>query len=225
MSEAGRKVRELRQRRGWTLRKLGDEIGKTAAYLSMIENGERAARIPVLARIAEVLGVELSFFTGEVDGVEKKSILKEMQELVDRHSVGGEARSGAHRVPVLSDISAGPPFSRTDQFPVGFAEEYIEIPDEVRDPHAFGLRIKGDSMEPRLFEGDVVIVCPSWKVRADRPVVAKVRDDEIACKVYSRIDGMVVLTSLNPKYPPQIYKESDVIWIYPVARAISNTYG
>jgi phage repressor protein C with HTH and peptisase S24 domain len=79
-------------------------------------------------------------------------------------------------------------------------------------------------MEPRLFEGDIVIVCPSWKARENKPVVAKVHGDEVTCKLFSRSNGMIVLTSINPKYPPQLYKESDIVWIYPVARAISNLY-
>ncbi len=224
MKGVGKKIRELRVQRGWTLRKLGDAIGKTPAYLSIIENGRRPVRRELLEEIAGALGVGASYFTGEKEPERKSEILHDLRELIDRHSEAGIPPGAGRKVPILTDISAGKPVSRDDPFPVGVADEYIDIPADVTDPHAFGLRIKGDSMEPRLFEGDIVIVCPSWKARENRPVVAKVRGDEVTCKLFSRSNGMIVLTSINPKYPPQLYKESEIVWIYPVARAISNLY-
>jgi repressor LexA len=224
MEKLGQKIRELRLHRGWTLRRLGEAIGKTPAYLSIIENNRRPVRMPLLEQIARALGVDASYFTGEKETAGKAPILKELRELINRHSGEGRKQPSGHKVPILSDIAAGVPFPRDDSFPVGVADEYIEVPADVTDPHAFGLRIKGDSMEPRLFEGDIVIVCPSWKVRENKPVVAKVRDDEVTCKLFSRSNGMVLLTSINPKYPPQLYKESEIVWVYPVARAISNLY-
>jgi repressor LexA len=225
MKDVGKMIRELRLRRGWTLRRLGEAIGKTPAYLSIIENNRRRIRRPLLEDIARALGVDISYFLGpQEEPGGKSNILKDLRELIDRHSDAGGPAPAGRRVPILSDIAAGEPLSRDDPFPVGVADEYIEVPADVTDPHAFGLRIKGDSMEPRLFEGDVVVVCPSWKVRKNRPVVAKVRGDEVTCKLFSRTDTMVVLTSINPKYPPQIYRESEIVWIYPVARAISNLY-
>lgn len=224
MKDMGNRIRELRVHKGWTLRRLGEAIGKTPAYLSIIENGRRPVRMPLLTDIARALGVNISHFTGEKEASGKPPILKELQELIDKHTSQDDKRSSGKRIPVLSDIAAGEPFPREDPFPVGIADEYIEVPADVTDPHAFGLKIKGDSMEPRLLEGDIVVVCPSWKVHENRPVVAKVRSDEVTCKLFARSNGMVVLTSLNPKYPPQLYKESEIVWVYPVVRAISNLY-
>jgi repressor LexA len=224
MKDVGKKIRELRVQRGWTLKKLGDAIGKTSAYLSIIENGHRPVRRELLEEIANALGVTVSHFTGEKEPDRKSEILNDLRELIDRHTEAGGPPGTGRRVPILTDIAAGEPVSRDDPFPVGVADEYVDVPADVTDPHAFGLRIKGDSMEPRLFEGDVVIICPSWKVRENKPVVAKVRGDEVTCKLFTRSNGMIVLTSINPKYPPQLYKESEIVWIYPVARAISNLY-
>jgi repressor LexA len=226
MNKLGQKVHELRIRKGLTLRQLGDLIGKTAAYLSIIENGHRIPPRRTLKQIAEALDVTLEYFAGDRPEPDRLQILMDLQELVERHSgaVKEEERT-ARRVPILSDIAAGDPVSRSDPFPPGVAHEYIEVPADIKDPHAFGLRIKGDSMEPRLYEGDIVIVCPSWRVRESKPVVAKVRDDEITCKLFSHHDEMIVLTPLNPKYPPQLYTKKQMVWVYPVARVISNIYG
>lgn len=229
MEDVGKKIRELRLRRGWTLRKLGEAVGKTPAYLSIIENKRRKIRLPLLADIARALGVDISYFLGK-ETPKKSDILMDLQELIERHrETGRRSADTARKVPILSDISAGPPFSRDDPFPVGIAHEYIEVPADITDPQAFALRIKGDSMAPRLLGGDIVIVCPSWEVRENHAVVVKVRDkvrdDEVTCKLFSRKDDMVVLTSINPNHPPQLYKESEIVWVYPVARVIANLYG
>ncbi len=225
MQDVGSKIRELRLRRGWTLRKLGEAVGKTPAYLSIIENKHRPVRRPLLEDIARALGVDVSYFLGLEKGARRPAILEELQELVERHRQE-QARHGpaGRRVPILSEIAAGEPFPRDDQFPVGVADEYIEVPADITDPTAFGLRVKGDSMAPRLLEGDIVVICPSWEVRENRAVVVKVRDDEVACKLFSRKGNLIVLTSINPAYPPQVYREDEVVWVYPVARAISNLY-
>ena len=225
-TDYGKKIKELRLRRGWTLKQLGDAIGKTAAYISIIENKRPNVRRPLLEDIARALEVDLSYFIGKEKSIpEKPRILRELQALIERHggvTTGG--KKGPRQLPVLSDIAAGKPFPRDDRHPVGVADVYIEAPSDINDPHAFCLRITGDSMEPRLQNGDIVIVCPSWKVLENKPVVVKVRGDEVACKVFSRTDKMVVLTSLNQKYPPQIYSQKEIVWIYPIARAISNLY-
>ncbi len=226
MEELGRKIKELRLRRGMTLRQVADAIGKTPAYISIIENKRKKLRRPLLEDIAGVLGTDIGYFLGPEKTLDEKGpILKELKELLERHTLGGAVQTrGGRRVPILSDIAAGVPISRDDPFPVGVADEFVEVPSDITDPHAFALRITGDSMEPRLFDRDVVVICPSWKVKENRPVVVKVRDDEVTCKMFSRTEGLIVLTSTNSKYPPQIYNESDVVWIYPVARAISNLY-
>jgi len=226
MEELGRKIKELRLRRGMTLKQVADAIGKTPAYISIIENKKKKLRRKLLEDIAAALDTDIAYFLGPEKTLDEKGpILKELKELIERHTVDGASQTrGGRRVPILSDIAAGVPISRDDPFPVGVADEFVEVPSDITDPHAFGLRIKGDSMEPRLFDRDVVVVCPSWKVKENRPVVAKVNDDEVTCKIFSRTEELIVLTSINTRYPPQIYNESEIVWIYPVARAISNLY-
>jgi len=226
MYNVGKIIKKLRHRKGLTLQQLGDAIGKTAAYLSIIENKRSKLKPPLLKQIADALGAEMSYFVdSEDDDVLKKPILQDLQDLVDRHMSLPERRPLGHRIPVLTETAAGQPLSREDPFPVGVADEYVEVPPEITDPHAFGLRIKGDSMEPRLCEGDVVVICPTWPVHEGKPVVAKVNEDEVTCKLFSKTEDSIVLTPINKNYEPQVYPESKVVWVYPVVRAILKLYG
>jgi SOS-response transcriptional repressor LexA len=237
MRHIGQMIKELRLRRGWTLRRLAQEVNKTPAYLSIIENKKAHVNMPLLGDIARALGVGLSYFlSDEVTGGKELSlrgagsdegagILEELRVLVDKHT-GSIRPSGTamKKIPVISYTAAGNPVSYESSYPVGFADEYVEVSSSIGDPHAFALRIKGDSMEPRFYDGDVVVVCPSWQVKENRPVVIKVNDDEVTCKVFSRAGDSILLTSLNPKYPPHAYRQEDIVWVYPVVQVISNIY-
>ena len=79
-------------------------------------------------------------------------------------------------------------------------------------------------MEERFHDGDIVIVCPNWEAKKNRPVVAKVREGEITCKLYNTQGNTVILTAANPAYPPQIYSDKEIKWVYPVAKLISSVY-
>jgi transcriptional regulator with XRE-family HTH domain len=56
----GRKLRGLRERRGWNQGYLAENAGIGRAHLSQIENGAVAARIDTLAQLAAVLGISLA---------------------------------------------------------------------------------------------------------------------------------------------------------------------
>ncbi len=57
-----KEVKTLRKAKRLTLRQLGERCGRTAGYLSQIENGIVAPSIDSISRIAEALGVETSWF-------------------------------------------------------------------------------------------------------------------------------------------------------------------
>jgi transcriptional regulator with XRE-family HTH domain/predicted transcriptional regulator len=56
----GRRVRHFRNRAGLTLDRLGEQVGKPAPFLSLLENGRKEPRLNLVMEIARVLGVELS---------------------------------------------------------------------------------------------------------------------------------------------------------------------
>lgn len=55
----GATIRTLREAYGWKLGQLAQAVGISHSYLSNIEYGRKAASMPVLRRIAEVLTVPL----------------------------------------------------------------------------------------------------------------------------------------------------------------------
>lgn len=63
MSEnVGQDIRALRKARGLTLVALAEQVGRSVGWLSQIERGQTMPAIPDLGRLAETLGVTISFF-------------------------------------------------------------------------------------------------------------------------------------------------------------------
>ncbi|MFH1067153.1 MAG: helix-turn-helix transcriptional regulator [bacterium] len=74
----GQYIRELRASKDLSLRELGSKIGKTAAFLSDIELGNRFPAEDVLPLLAEALGVTAE----DLQQYDQRPPVREMQELV-----------------------------------------------------------------------------------------------------------------------------------------------
>lgn len=75
----GDEIRQLRRANNLTLTELGDTIGKSAAFLSLIENNKTKPSIAALQEISEALGVHVGWFfqsDPEVDGEERKVVVR-----------------------------------------------------------------------------------------------------------------------------------------------------
>jgi len=71
---------------------------------------------------------------------------------------------------------------------------------------AFMVKAKGDSMEPRIHDGDYVIARKMQNADSGSVVVC-VNDGEAIIKKVQKEGGRVILVSLNPEFPPFIASE------------------
>lgn len=124
-------------------------------------------------------------------------------------------------VPLLSWAQAG-------ALDAGHTDEAYDysgtIAVDVKDRKAFGVTIRGDSMEPKIPEGADVIVCPSWQPRNGDTVIARTADGDVMCKLYQTKEGgtKIVLSSHNPAFPPIELNREEIAWIYPVGQVVQN---
>ncbi len=110
-------------------------------------------------------------------------------------------------IPVLGRVAAG--------IPINAITEIIdteEISEEMaKTGEYFGLKIKGDSMEPRIYDGDVVIVRQQNSAESGDIVIAMVNGDDATCKRLIKYASSIALVSLNSKYEPMMFTDKEVI--------------
>ena len=72
----------------------------------------------------------------------------------------------------------------------------------------FALRIRGDSMEPRIHEGDVVIVRRQPDVDSGDLAIVLVNGDSATIKRVRKLSDGIMLIPFNPSYEPIYYDVS-----------------
>lgn len=114
-------------------------------------------------------------------------------------------------IPVISWVQAGCYSEVTDIHGVGISGEGEPV-QSVRNvgPHAFALRVEGDSMAPRFLPGDIIVVDPD--VTCDNGCFCVVNvNGEATFKVFHDRPGVIVLEPLNKKHPDiVIHKDREV---------------
>ena len=110
------------------------------------------------------------------------------------------------KVPVLGTVRAGLPMEAVENI-----LDYEEISEDMaRQGDYFALQIKGDSMELRIKEGDVVIVRKQPDVESGEVAIVLVNGDEATIKKVQKFNGGINLVPSNPAYEVKTYSKDDI---------------
>ena len=109
-------------------------------------------------------------------------------------------------VPIVGNVAAGQPILAVQNI-----ENYFPIPSEfMPNTQTFMLRVKGDSMVPKIENGDLVIVDKSVSWEDNDIVIVRVNGHEGTCKRVKRYAEGISLISINPAYEPMYYSREQV---------------
>lgn len=129
-------------------------------------------------------------------GIEKSDLVEERTKT---------QRAGIS-INVLGRVAAG--------IPINAITEIIdteEISEELaKTGDFFALKIKGDSMEPRIVDGDVVIVKQQEDAENGDTVIALVNGDDAVCKRLRKYRDGLELISNNPAYAPMFFDKETI---------------
>lgn len=106
----------------------------------------------------------------------------------------------ARPLPVLSWVQAGAWTEMQEPIAAGYSSEGDPVvTDKNVGPQAFALKVQGRSMEPRFFEGDVIIIDPGLECCTGDLCVARI-NDQTTFKRYHETPDEIRLEPLNDKY-------------------------
>jgi transcriptional regulator with XRE-family HTH domain len=81
--KVGRRIRELRQKKGWSQEKLAEEAGLHRTYIGQVERGEKSIGVNHLRRVAAALGVQPSEILGVESMADLNGLIGEYRALLD----------------------------------------------------------------------------------------------------------------------------------------------
>ena len=189
-------LKKARKAKGMTQVEVADYIGLAQSSYSAWESGKTKIDDISIKRLAELFDVSADYLLGRVDAPGAKRI----------------------RVPVLGRVAAG--------IPIEAIEDIIDYEDldaeEFDDGEYFGLLIKGHSMEPKISDGDIVIVRRQDTIEDGEIGVVLVNGDEATVKRVKQTPQGIALLPNNPAFDPMYYthEEIDFLPIRVVGRVV-----
>ncbi|EST59195.1 hypothetical protein K151_2025 [Proteus hauseri ZMd44] len=180
----GTRIRELRKKKGLTILQLATAINSDVGNISRLERNIQGYTENTLVKIAEALGVSVAdlFTENAPEPDEIKFIGKVPSGMVQ---VRGEAFLGVDGAVDMIEAHNG----------------WLKIYSD--DVDAYGLKVKGDSMWPRIQSGEYVVVEPNTAVRSGDEVFVRTVEGHNMIKIFNKTrDGDYQFTSINNSHKP-----------------------
>ena len=188
--DMGQKIYMLRTQKGLTLEELGKMVGVGKSTVRKWENGVIAnMKRDKILKISEALETSPSYLMGWDES--------NMQH-IDTSPV---------RIPVLGSVPAGIPIEAIQDI-----LDYEEIDSRTATNGEYiALKIKGDSMEPRICEGDVVIIRLQDDVESGDIAVVMINGNDATIKKLIKYEDGIRLLPSNPVYEPMYFSNQEVL--------------
>ena len=233
-----------------SLRNFSIESGIANSTLnSMLTKGIGGTSVDTVMRVCSLLGCDLYDISNECDGAttEDRAFFsdylklspssRELVRIVAKHQLSNEAsaiqkkaESEASKVisfPEPQALRMRAMRVYTNSASAGFGEyledsdyEDIEVSSDVPSSADFGITIHGDSMEPKINDGDVVWVREQQTLEPNE-IGVFVLNGSALCKKLIAVSGRFFLRSLNEKYRDISISEDDNLKV--IGKVLAST--
>lgn len=184
---SGQRITKLRKERDLQQKEVAAAIGMNRIVLNRIELGKRPLRDDEAVALADFFHVTTDYLLKGVTAQPR-----------DKEGV---------RIPVLGRVVAGIPIEAVEEI-----LDYEEItPELAATGEFFALQVKGDSMEPTLRDGDIVIVKKQPTVDSGDIAIVLVNGNDATVKEIKESPAGITLIGHNVAvYTPHFYSNHDI---------------
>ncbi|MBQ4145303.1 MAG: helix-turn-helix domain-containing protein [Clostridia bacterium] len=181
-----KRIKELRKTKKMTQRQLADLLFVDCSTVTKWETGKANPDFDKQQKLAEIFNVSMDYLLG-------------------RNS--DYPSSNTMRIPVLGYVAAGIPIEAIEDI---IDYEEIEAGQLNSNYEYFGLKIKGDSMSPRIQNGDVVIVRKQPDVDTGDVAIVCVNGDNATCKQIKKHAEGISLIPFNTAHEIKFYSNNEI---------------
>lgn len=193
-------IRAARLHKGWTQQQLGDAVGRTKANIGHWETGKHSPSVEQVVQISDTTGFPVPpmgapVTTGNVIALHPEDDLPDDVVQIPEYNVRFSGGNG--RTVIDYELTEE---SEPATYRLAWMQRMRLKPEKLKR-----FKVKGDSMEPMLFDGDSVLVNTAesdFEHLIDGKVYAIRYGNDLRVKrlYYRRISGELVLHSDNYAY-------------------------
>lgn len=212
------KIKLLCKEKGVTITGTEKELGFARGSLSKIDKNKPSTER--IIKLAEFFGVQIDYLTGESEFKTKEEMFRHFdnkynfdelrEQIADIGTVVDISDEIYTPIKVLGVVAAGIPIEAQED-----VIDYEYIPERWRKSGKyFGLQIKGDSMSPRISEGDTVIVRQQNDAESGDIVIVRINGNTATCKRLMKYADRISLHSFNPAYEPKDFTNEQIVELH-----------
>lgn len=182
--------RRLRKAKGLTQMQLAKILHVNQTTVSHWEIEQSIPDPVMLKQLSSFYGVSVDYLLGRTDNPTPDTL-----------------PTATVKIPLLGNIAAGQPIEAIEN-----VEDYVYISEDMsRHGTYFALKVKGNSMEPRIYEGDIAIIRHQGSVNSGEIAAVKVNGDDVTLKKVEFVKDGVKLIGLNPSFTPLFYTTAECV--------------
>ena len=201
----GSRIKERRELLNLSQEELALKLGyKSRSTINKIESGINDITQSKVVEFAKVLQTTPAYLMGWEENEQKKL---DRQNISLKSNISAVYNDNIHMIPVFESVSAGfGAYASSDIL------EYtpIYIPCQYEADNTICIKVTGDSMYPKIEDGDIIQVYKQDSVDSGSIAVILLDDDEGLVKKVYYGDDWIELHSINPMYPIMRFEKEDV---------------
>lgn len=205
----GDRIKELRLSKGYNMRQMATALNLPYTTYVNYEKGAREPSSEQILLIAKYFDVSTDYIMGRTEKICPS----------EPSNVGIiEPSENIKIIPVFGNVSAG--------FGAYACSDIIEYAPALifgRGDDYIYINVEGDSMSPKIEEGDRILVRKQDMCDSGDIAVIMLKSDEAVVKKVTFGDGYITLTSFNPQYPPRTFVGAEMEDMSIVGKVINVT--
>lgn len=206
--ELGQYLKNIRESLGYSTHDINKLCEISQSYISLMENGKRRPSPIILKKLASAYFldyIDLYEKAGYIDLAEKERFDKNHEFVTNTIKTDLLGNPISH-IPLVGTVKAGYDYLAQENW-----EGTIDLDKKIADTgEFFALRIKGDSMIPAFFEGDIVIIRKQNYCENNQFAVVIINGEEGTLKKVKKTDEGIILQPINPAYGPVMYTNKEI---------------
>ena len=190
-------LKNLRKKRGLSLKEAGDILGVAESTLSLYENGKREASYSFLQKASAFFEVSIDYLLSNAEG---ENITCQNPQSIS--------------IPILESVSVS---GENIEYAYSPEQEAIELGNPQ---NYFYFKMHGESMEPQISDGDIALIKKQSDVPSTSVAAVICKDNPVMLRRIIKHSNTIILQPFNAKFQNIFVNNSDDIIVLGVVTQI-----